>query len=488
MLPAIVQNFMKAGYSGISADSREVLPGGLFVAYPGESQDGRDYIAQAIEKGAKGILYEPELPEQAPNEQVSFLAVDALKQQAGEIAAAYFGRPSEQCEVIGVTGTNGKTTVTQWLAQCFEALKQQPAVLGTLGYGAVNALKPTKNTTPDAIVLQSMLAELVEAGHDAVAMEVSSHGIVQERVQGVAFDFAVFTNLSRDHLDYHQTMAAYGAAKRRLLEWEGLKAAIINTDDAFGRVMAEALFEAGKPVVTYGMKAGIGAPHVLGKKVTLDHAGLAVRIASEQGEFSVRAAVVGDFNAANILAVVTTLLTKGIEVKAIQTAVTTIKPVAGRMQQLSGVDHKPLVVVDYAHTPAALETVLQSLKKHCAQDAKLWCVFGCGGNRDQGKRKLMGQAVGKLADQVILTSDNPRDEAPMAIAQDVEEGLSDVYWVELDREQAITKALTLAGPEDVILVAGKGHENYQEIEGVRHPFSDVEVVERVLKSINGAAS
>ncbi len=486
MLSAEVQTFLSQPFKGITTDSREVVPGGLFVAYPGEAQDGRAYIAQAVSTGATGVLYEAESAEAylqgwQSQEEINHLAVQGLKQQAGEIGAAYYGEPTQQCKVIGVTGTNGKTTVTQWLAQAFSAVGQQSAVLGTLGYGAVKKLKPTHNTTPDAIVLQSMMAEIVAEENQVVAMEVSSHGLVQDRVCGVNFDIAVFTNLSRDHLDYHQTMAAYGAAKRRLLEWEGLKQVIINTDDTFGRTVAQNLIDNGKPVLTYGLDVGLTDNHIRGEAVTLNQSGLMMNVVTPTDRFAVQAEVVGEFNALNVLAVVATMFAENVSYEAIQTAVAKITPVAGRMQQLGG-EGKPLVVIDYAHTPAALETVLKSLRQHCAEGAQLWCVFGCGGNRDTGKRALMGRAVSTFADKVVVTSDNPRDEAPMVIIQDIEEGLDGAYWVEVDREAAIKTALQSAKPEDVVLIAGKGHEEYQEIAGVKHVYSDVKVVKKVLKS------
>lgn len=486
MLSAEVQTFLSQPFNGITTDSREVVPGGLFVAYPGEAQDGREYIAQAVSTGAAGVLYEAEAAEGylqgwTSKAEVNHLAVQGLKQQAGEIGAAYYGEPTKQCQVIGVTGTNGKTTVTQWLAQAFSAAGQQAAVLGTLGYGAVKKLKPTRNTTPDAIVLQAMMAEIVADDNQVVAMEVSSHGLVQDRARGVHFDVAVFTNLSRDHLDYHQTMAAYGAAKRRLLEWDGLKQVVINTDDAFGRTVAQSLIDGGKSVLTYGLQAGVSDNHVRGEAVSLSQSGLAMQVVTPKDTFKVQAKVVGEFNALNVLAVVATMLAQNVSREVIQTSVAKITPVAGRMQQLGG-DGKPLVVIDYAHTPAALETVLKSLRMHCAADAQLWCVFGCGGNRDTGKRALMGKAVSQFADKVVVTSDNPRDEAPMAIIQDIEEGLDGAYWVEVDREAAIKTALQSAKPEDVVLIAGKGHEDYQEIAGVKHTYSDVKVAKKVLKN------
>lgn len=487
MLPAEVQTFLTKRFQGITTDSREVVPGGLFVAYPGEVQDGRDYIEQAIATGAKGVLYEAESAEDYVQgwplqAEVDHLAVNGLKQHAGEIAAVYYGEPTQQCQVIGVTGTNGKTTVTQWLAQAFSQAGQKSAVLGTLGYGRVNKLKPTCNTTPDAVLLQAMMAELVEEKNALVAMEVSSHGLVQDRVRGVHFDVAVFTNLSRDHLDYHKTMAAYGAAKRRLFEWDGLKQAVINTDDAFGRTVAQSLIDSGQSVVTYGLNPGLNDSHVQGETVSLSQSGLRMQIVTASERFEVEANVVGEFNALNILAVVATMLTQEISPTEIQAAVAKLTPVAGRMQQLGG-NGQPLVVVDYAHTPAALETVLKSLRLHCNQAAQLWCVFGCGGNRDKGKRALMAKAASAYADKVVVTSDNPRDEAPMAIIQEIEDGLDGAYWVEVDRAAAIKTALQSAKPADVVLIAGKGHEDYQEIAGVKHKYSDVKVAKQVLKAM-----
>lgn len=481
MVNADIQAFLAQGFSGITADSRQVTEAGLFVAYPGETQDGRRYIAQAVTQGAKGVLYEAseaaafELDLQN-EEAVAYLAIKGLKQQVGEIAAEYYSNPTKKCDVIGVTGTNGKTTVTQWLAQAYAHLEQNSAVIGTLGYGSLGSIKATGNTTPDAIVLQSMFAELVAEGSTLVAMEVSSHGLAQARVEGVVFDVAVFTNLSRDHLDYHKTMAEYGATKRQLFEKRGLNGAVINWDDDFGREMAADLMAKGERVLTYGFKSATHTAHVQGEIISLNNAGLHLKVAHNDKTFDVKANVIGQFNAENILAVVATLISQGVSKEQIVGAIGEITPVAGRMQQLGG-ESAPLVVIDYAHTPEALEKVLESLQGQCNETQAVWCVFGCGGDRDKGKRAQMGEIAEALADHVIVTSDNPRSESPMAIIEEIKQGLQGQYWIEEDRKKAILQAIQIAGAGDVVLVAGKGHENYQEIAGIKMPFSDEAVAQ-----------
>jgi len=452
-------------FSAITADSRKVQPGALFLAYPGVHSDGRSYIAQAIQAGAIAIAWEDSDFAWNPDWKVANAGVSGLKEKVSEIAADYYGRPSQKLSMVGVTGTNGKTSVSQWIAQALTVLGQKTAVIGTIGNGFVDAQNEASNTTPDAILLQGMLADFAGQGARAVAMEVSSHGLHQGRVNSVEFDVAVLTNLSRDHLDYHETMEEYAAAKELLFTWPGLKVSVINADDAFGQRIAGKLNAQAKPLLTYGISHG----DVRADSLQLHQHGLSMQVSTPQGNAAVNAPVLGRFNAYNVLAVLAALLALKIDLQEAVAAIAKIKPVQGRMQQFGGND-KPLVVVDYAHTPDALEKVLSTLREQV--QGRLICVFGCGGDRDAGKRPLMGCVAAKLADRVIVTSDNPRSEDPVSIIEQVVSGMDTAYLAEPDRAAAIRQAVQSARSGDIVLVAGKGHEDYQEIAGVRTPFSD----------------
>jgi UDP-N-acetylmuramoyl-L-alanyl-D-glutamate--2,6-diaminopimelate ligase len=383
--------------------------------------------------------------------------------------------------MAGVTGTNGKTSVSQWIAAALDALGRRAAVIGTLGNGLVGERVEAKNTTPDPIVLQRLLADYVRRGARAVAMEVSSHGLDQGRVAGIKYDVAVFTNLTRDHLDYHGTMESYAEAKFRLFSARGLEHCVINVDDDWGATFAERL---GGDVITYGQVRGARReareqPRLAAAAVGLSEAGVRFHVDSEWGSGEVRAAVLGAFNVSNLLAVLGALIAAGVAFNDAIAAVSALRPVPGRLERVGG-GAMPLVVVDYAHTPDALEKALEALRPTVAAGHRLVCVFGCGGDRDAGKRPLMGQAAAALADHVIVTSDNPRSENPAAIIEQVLAGISgDAEAIE-DRQVAIFSAVHQARPGDVVLLAGKGHETYQEISGVRHPFSDLEVARAAL--------
>jgi UDP-N-acetylmuramoyl-L-alanyl-D-glutamate--2,6-diaminopimelate ligase len=382
--------------------------------------------------------------------------------------------------MVGVTGTNGKTSVAHWIAQACTALGRKTAVVGTVGNGfppvgdAPGALTPARNTTPDPIELQQRLAHYRQQGAAGCAMEVSSHGLVQGRLNGTRFDIAVLTNLSRDHLDYHGDMDSYAAAKARLFAWPGLEWAVLNTDDAFG-VRLESEVRTAR-VAGYGFRRGA----VVGESLRLSQAGLHLRVRTDWGDAELDAPLLGRFNAANLLAVLTTLLVSGVKLSDACRALASITPPPGRMQTLGGGSH-PLVVVDYAHTPDALEKVLATLRE-VAGGGRLVCVFGCGGNRDRGKRPLMGQAAVAGADEVWITSDNPRNEDPRRIIDDILAGTGDKPHVEPDRARAIFEAIGGAHHGDVVVIAGKGHEDYQEIAGERQPFSDVAVARKALEA------
>ena len=456
------------------ADSRRVQPGDVFVAFPGAQADGRDFIAQAMAKGAAAVI--AEAGRSVGVGAAPLVEVKGLAALSGELAHLVYGRPSEHLWLAGVTGTNGKTSVSQWIAQAMNALQHRCAVIGTLGNGFLEALDESPNTTPDAITLHAALAGFVARDADACAMEVSSIGLDQGRVNGAAFDVAVFTNLTRDHLEYHATMEDYAAAKEKLFHVPGLAAVVLNLDDAFGTELADRL-RSHLRVISYTLGPMCSDGDVLAaENLHMGAAGI---------EFDLRgvhftAPVVGRFNASNLLAVIGALLTRGERLEDIAEALRRIQPPPGRMQALGG-KHEPLIVVDYAHTPDALEKALGVLRETAdARGGRLVCVFGCGGERDPGKRPQMGEVAERLADRVVLTSDNPRGEDPGAIIEDILAGFKRLPHVEADRSAAVVEAVAAADACDVILLAGKGHEPYQEIAGLRHPFSDIDTAKSAL--------
>ncbi len=471
-------HLLKTMPTSITTDSRQVRDGSLFLAYPGETTDGRQYIADAIEKGASAVMWEPENFTWKADWQVENLPVSQLRMQAGYLADKFYGQPSIQLWTVGVTGTNGKTSISQWLAQAFTYLGRKAAVIGTIGNGFVDALSASQNTTPGSVQLHGLLADYLQLGAQVVAMEVSSHGLEQGRLNGVHFDVAVLSNLTRDHLDYHRTMEAYAAAKQKLFEMKDLKAAVINADDEFGQSLQRSLQNKAMNVMTYGIRAG----DVRASNIRLHSNHMSFVAHTPAGEAEVRAALVGQFNVYNVLAVLATLLVSDIKLTDAVDAVAQIKSAAGRMEQMGGRD-LPLVVVDYAHTPDALRNVLNALRTQTK--GKLVCVFGCGGDRDPGKRALMGKVVSDLADAAVVTSDNPRSEDPEIIIEQVLEGMHGSYAIEPDRAKAIAVAIGTAKPGDTVLLAGKGHETYQEVAGKKIHFSDVEQAKMALKRMQG---
>jgi len=460
-------------------DSRKAQPGTVFAAYPGESRDGRDYIPQAVAQGVDGVLWEADHYQWDPALGLPNAGVNGLKNRIGEIAAHIYGEPSRSMHMIGITGTNGKTSVAHWVAQALSQANRKTAVIGTVGNGFPGALTPALNTTPDAIELQQRLAHYKKQGATACAMEVSSHGLSQGRVNGATFNVAVLTNLSRDHLDYHGDMERYADAKARLFSWPGLEWVVLNVDDAFGQRLESETRPA--RVAGYGFQRGA----VVGNKLRLSQAGLHLDVHTDWGNAELDVPLLGRFNAANLLAVLATLLVSGVKLDDAGKALARITPPPGRMQTLGGQAH-PLVVVDYAHTPDALDKVLATLRE-IVSGGRLICVFGCGGNRDKGKRPLMGQAAVQGADEVWVTSDNPRNEDPRHIIDDILAGTRGFksdrpVHVEPDRARAIFEAIGGAHQGDVVLVAGKGHEDYQELAGERLPFSDVVVANKALEA------
>jgi UDP-N-acetylmuramoyl-L-alanyl-D-glutamate--2,6-diaminopimelate ligase len=465
----------------LTADSRTVKMGSIFVAYPGTALDGRAFIADAIARGAAAVIWERAGFTWDERWDAANLGVEGLRGKISEIAGHVFGNPSKSLWMAGVTGTNGKTSVSQWIASALDGLGRRSAVIGTLGNGLVGERVEAKNTTPDPIVLQRLLAEYLRRGARNVAMEVSSHGLDQGRVAGIKFDTAVFTNLTRDHLDYHGTMEAYGEAKFGLFMARGLTHSVINIDDDWGASLAERL---GSDVITYGRARGTGheargKPRIAASEIGLSEAGVRFHVDSEWGSGEVRARVLGAFNVSNLLAVLGALIAAGVSFDEALGAVRALDPVPGRLERVGG-GAAPLVVIDYAHTPDALEKALEALRPTVGAGHRLVCVFGCGGDRDAGKRPLMGQVAARLADHVIVTSDNPRSEAPGAIIDQILVGIRGGAESIEDRQVAIFSAVHQAQPGDVVLLAGKGHETYQEIAGVRHPFSDGEIARAAL--------
>lgn len=466
--------------TNLANDSRQVSAGDTFLAYPGTRADGRQYIPQAIAQGANAIIWDTQNFHWNATWQIPNLPVPRLRDKVGVLASEVYGQPSQRLCVIGITGTNGKTSCSHWLAQALSQAGRPTAIVGTLGNGFPEQLEPSPNTTPDPIVLQKSLRRYADEGAQCVAMEVSSHALDQGRVHGMHFEMAVFTNLTRDHLDYHGDMKNYAAAKALLFRWPGLRTAILNCDDHYAHDLRQQALAQGTRVVGYGFDAG----EVRGSDLHVGPHGLRFEVNSPWGEAQVQSSVLGRFNAHNLLAVLSTLLAGGVSFEQAIISVQHIRAVPGRMQQIRR-PGKPLVVVDYAHTPDALEKVLLTLREvqgeSKASTARLICVFGCGGERDKGKRALMGDVASRLADAVVVTSDNPRGENPREIIEEIVAGLASHYHAIEDRAEAIDYAISQARAGDVVLIAGKGHEDYQEIQGRKLPFSDMEVALRVLE-------
>lgn len=470
----------------LCSDSRRCAPGVAFLAYPGEAADGRAYIAEALARGACAVLWEEEGFSWCPEWRVPNAAVRGLRQEAGRLAHEFYGRPSAAMWVCGVTGTNGKTSCTQWLAAALGARGAKTGVIGTLGGGFPGALAELPTTTPDAVELQRMLGDMRRAGAIAVAMEVSSHALAQGRVNGVLFACALFTNLSHEHLDYHGSMEAYAEAKARLFDAPGLATAVLNLDDVLGVRLAQRLAARGLRTIGYSLSAQAVAPGSVREQVAaraIECGAEGARVALESswgaGEFCLRQ--LGRHSVANALGVLGCLAAYGVPFAEALAALERLPPVPGRMQRLGGAG-EPLVVVDYAHTPDALEKVLQALRPvAAARGGRLVAVFGAGGERDRSKRAPMGAVAARLADRITLTSDNPRGEDPRAIIEAIRAGVAGPCEVEPDRARAIESALAQAAAQDVVLLAGKGHETWQEIAGRRLAFSDAQAARAALE-------
>jgi len=469
----------------IVSDSRRVAPGAAFFAYPGEAADGRRHIPDALARGAAAVVWEAEGFAWDPAWGVPNIGVKGLKKEAGRLAHEYYGRPSEALWMCGVTGTNGKTSCSQWIAAALGAHGENAGVIGTLGATFGGKSMELGNTTPDALELHRLLAEFRDEGAGAVAMEVSSHGLVQGRVNGVVFDCALFTNLTHDHLDFHGSMEAYAAAKARLFEFESLEHAVLNLDDVMGVRLARRLAERALPTTGYSLSAEGIAPgsvtqFIAAREIRVAPESTRVVLATSWGEREVTLRQLGRFNVSNILGVLGCLVARGLDIDTALAAVAALPDVPGRMQRLGGMG-RPLVVIDYAHTPDALEKALHALRPVAdSGGGKVVAVFGAGGDRDALKRPRMGEVASRLADRIVLTSDNPRSENPQAIIDAIRSGVSIAHDVEPDRARAIAAAIRSAQRSDVVLVAGKGHETYQEIAGRRLPFSDIVVAEQSL--------
>ncbi|MCL2308958.1 MAG: UDP-N-acetylmuramoyl-L-alanyl-D-glutamate--2,6-diaminopimelate ligase [Proteobacteria bacterium] len=472
---------------GITVDSRQVAPGMLFAALPGAQHDGRRFIAEAIARGAIGVLQEVGdgkiTGDKAGAMAVPRWDISGLAPCLGIVADAVYGQPSRHLPLIGITGTNGKTSCAHWIAQALQARGTRAGVIGTLGYGLIGETwSPSLNTTPDAASLQRALAQLRQQGAGAVAMEVSSIGLDQGRVNGCCFNTALFTNLTRDHLDYHGTFEAYAAAKTRLFAWPQLHHAVINLDDPMSGAMITAARLRKAKVWRYSSGGHSDAEiAITGVDDNVRETRFTVR--TPQGNGEVRTSLLGEFNRVNVLGVLGVLLAREVSLPEALQLLSTLTPPPGRLQRLGRAD-QPMVVIDYAHTPDALDNVLRALRATQVREQQLFCVFGCGGDRDSGKRPVMGAIAAKWADRVWITNDNPRSESPDTILAAIEEGLRSVsgasWIVESDRAAAITQAIAAARVGDLVLIAGKGHEPYQEIAGVRHPFLDADVAAQAL--------
>jgi UDP-N-acetylmuramoyl-L-alanyl-D-glutamate--2,6-diaminopimelate ligase len=469
----------------LTLDSREARNGSLFFALPGRTVHGLQFAAEAAARGAGVVLWEPTADVEPPKlpATVFAAAVPGLKGLVGRIADRFFNWPSSQLRITGITGTNGKTTCAYLLAQCLERLGSQAAYMGTIGWGRIASLERPTLTTPDVITLHRQLAQLRAAGVREVAMEVSSQGLDQRRLDGVRFHAGAFTNLSRDHLDYHGTMAAYGAAKVRLFDAPDLKHIIVNVGDPFGRECARKL--AGRvPLTAIWIGAGesgwLAERALCATHVTLDVRGVSMHLEGSFGSAEVATRLLGRFNAENALVVIACLLSLGTPLAEAVRVLAECVPPPGRMEVIeSAARDKPMAVIDYAHTPDALAKALGALREHCT--GALWCVFGCGGDRDPGKRSIMGEIADELADRIIVTDDNPRSENPNAIARAIVSGIkSRAARVIHDRGDAIGTALKEAEPSDVVLIAGKGHEDYQIYGDTRRTFSDRREAQRYL--------
>ncbi|MDU6409800.1 MAG: UDP-N-acetylmuramoyl-L-alanyl-D-glutamate--2,6-diaminopimelate ligase [Yersiniaceae bacterium] len=467
----------------MTLDSRVAAAGDLFVAVKGHQADGRRYIPQAIAQGVAAVVADADSAAGhgtlTMTHGVPVIAIHNLQQQLSALAGRFYQQPGDKLRLIGVTGTNGKTTTTQLLAQWSQALGETSAVMGTIGNGLLGQVVPAENTTGSAVEVQQALYQLAEKGATFAAMEVSSHGLIQHRVAALPFAAALFTNLSRDHLDYHGDMAGYEAAKWLLFSTHQAGQKIINADDEVGLRWLQQLPDAVAVSVDGKVPAGWGGQLLSAHAVQYHDNGVRVEFSSSWGNGVLDARLIGAFNVSNVLMALATLLALGYPLAALLEAAPQLQPVCGRMEVFTA-PGKPTVVVDYAHTPDALEKALAAARLHCT--GKLWCVFGCGGDRDKGKRPLMGGIAEQYADRVVVTDDNPRSEEPHSIVADILRGMLDAGRAQAihGRTEAVTNTIMQAKPDDLVLIAGKGHEDYQLVGNRRLDYSDRLTVARLL--------
>lgn len=476
--------------SGLTLNTQQIQAGDLFIAIKGQHFDGRHYLSDAISRGASAIVCEAENLHAfltSSTHPIPIIPVMNLDSLLGKLAKRFYGDPSKDLDVIGVTGTNGKTTSTYVLAQALTRLRKTCGVLGTVGYGFIPQLRDCALTTPDAVSLQKYLYQLKNEGAKAVAMEVSSHGLMQNRVDEVEIKSALFTNLTQDHLDYHGTMEAYAAAKQKLFQFPSLERAVINADSPYAEKMLRTIKKK-IPVASYTLQSTRNTATAFNStlpicvtSLTLNHKGVIAKLDTAWGEGILRSPLLGEFNVSNLLGVLGELCLQGFSLEESLHALSFAMSAPGRMQRIGGI-RTPQIIIDYAHTPDALEKALKAARVHC--ERRLWCVFGCGGDRDKDKRAKMGHIAGQYADRVVITSDNPRTEEPSNIIDEIWQGMSvehnEKTIKEMDRKTAIEYAIKHALPVDTILIAGKGHENYQIIGKEMLPFSDIGVASEFL--------
>lgn len=485
LLPDVAGIPQDLSIGGLVQDSRDLRPGDAFVAIAGFGAHGLGFVADARRAGAAAVLFEPPVPEGfdvGADHGLPLIAVPGLRARLGTMADLFHARPSQAMTVVGVTGTNGKTSTVQLLAQAWTLAGRRAGTIGTLGAGLYGETVPTGFTTPLVLRTHALLSGLRDAGAEAVAMEVSSHALDQGRVAGVHFEIAAFTNLTRDHLDYHGTMDAYGEAKAQLFAWPALGAAVINLDDAFGAALHAQVTAEGRSRALGVSSRGADGARVLAEDIVLDTKGIGFSLRIGAEAHAVRSPLLGRFYVDNLLVVAGVLHAQGRAGGEIAALLSRLQPVLGRMNRLGGDAGRPLAVIDYAHTPDALEQALRALRAHVG--GRLICVFGCGGERDRGKRPQMAAIAEAHADAVIVTDDNPRREDGDAIVADILAGFARPGAVRVlrDRRAAIAEALAAAGAGDIVLIAGKGHEPYQEIDGVQHPFDDTAVALSLLEA------
>ena len=468
----------------IEQNSVNVKKDSIFLAYPGEKNDGRNYIGEAVKKGAGAIIYDPLDFEWNNQWDVEKLPVKNLKDNISNIASEFFNNPSQKINLIGVTGTNGKTSSVYWITQCLNNLKRKAAMIGTIGYGFIGKLEPTANTTPEAVKIQSIINSFsIDQVQDA-CIEVSSHGIKQGRVSGVNFDVRLFTNLSRDHLDYHDTIESYANIKKDFLLDAKEEYLVVNIDDPLGKkIFQESSLDRPKKI-SFGID---NACSLQAKNLVTESQGTKFDLTYKDKTVAVLASVVGRYNVYNVLGVVGVLISLGHQIENIQPILKILSPVPGRAELLeTGLDSSPKVIIDFAHTPDALKNILNSLKSTKYKNLNI--VFGCGGDRDRGKRKEMATIVNQYADFVIVTSDNPRNEEPKRIIDDICKNITIPHIAIEDRGEAIKEVLKKANIDDLIIIAGKGHDTYQEIKGVRKFFSDKVIAQKYITRYFGAKS